>query len=284
VTANHQPGGVIRIVHRDLANPLNGRMREQPYALAYAPSVGKLEIMTAPPDMTLREVPREVAERVRSLPSGPVIGGNLFVNPSIAGFFNKQYTFLMDAIRDSEGGIDRLVVLSAGAGLSGSLSAVEAVLSLGSMQGIHLFHGLQHVQDLPYKERINELASSGALDFTIIESRGAVGNNDETPEEVEVVAAVRRGAIVRNLSPVTRLVPFLPGGQKVYVQHAVGLDLTSPGGILHEKGVALHSTAFVVCGRMALLEESFGILKALLCVESDQECHGMLGRRFFTNI
>jgi hypothetical protein len=146
VTANHQPGGVIRIVHRDPANPLNGRMREQPYALAYAPGVGKLEILTAPPDMTLLEVPREVAERVRSLPSGPVIGGNLFVNPSIAGFFNKQYTFLMDAIRDSEGGIDRLVVMSTGAGLSGSLSAVEAVLSLGSMQGIHLFHGLQHVQ------------------------------------------------------------------------------------------------------------------------------------------
>jgi hypothetical protein len=128
------------------------------------------------------------------------------------------------------------------------------------------------------------LASSGALDLTIVESRGVVGNNDETPEEPGVAAALRRGVVVRDLSPVTRLVPFLPGGQKVYVQHAVGLDLTSPGGILQDKGVVLQNTAFVVCGRMALLEESFAILKALLCVESDQECHGMLGRHFFTNI
>ena len=39
-------------MHRDPANPVSGRMHEQPYALAYAPSEGKLEILTAPPDIT----------------------------------------------------------------------------------------------------------------------------------------------------------------------------------------------------------------------------------------
>ena len=209
----------------------------------------------------------------------------MFLNPSIAGFFNKQWTFLIDAIRDSNGEINCLVVLSTGAGLSGSLSAMEAALSLGaSMQGIHLFHGLQHIQDLPYKERINVLASSSALDVTLIESRGSVDNSDRTEEEAGIVAAVQRGLDVRDLSPVTSLVSFLPAGQKVYVQHAVGLDLTSPGGLLQEKGAVLDNTVFVVCGPMALLEESFSILKALFCLESDQACHNMLGQRFFTNI
>jgi len=281
VIANHQPGGVIRIVHRDPTNPENGRMREQPYALAYAPSAGKLEILTAPPDMTLHQMPREVAERVRSLPSGPIVGGNLFVNPSIGGFFNKEWKFLMDAIQGSEEGINRLVVLSTGAGLSGALSAVEAGLSIG-LQGIHLFHGLQHAQDLPYRKRIDELASSGMLDFAIIESRDLVDSNYSNAQEAGIAAAVQRGIVIRKLSPVTNLDPFLP--QKVYVQHAVGLDLTSSGGVLQEKGAALQNTAFVACGRMALLEESFDILKALFCDQNDQECNDMLGRRFFTNI
>ena len=81
---------------------MSGRVREQPYALAYAPSEGKLEILTAPPDMSLHPVPREVAERVRYLPSGPIADGNLFVNPTIAGFFNKEWTYLVDELKQAE--------------------------------------------------------------------------------------------------------------------------------------------------------------------------------------
>jgi hypothetical protein len=286
VIANHQPGGVIRIVHRDPTNPVSGRMREQPYALAYAPSEGKLEILTAPTDMALHPMVREVAERVRSLPTGPIIGGNLFVNPSVAGFFNKEWGFLMDVIRSSHFTIDRLVILSTGAGLSGALSAVEATIGLG-LKGIHLYHGLRNVQDLPFRERLDELGSSGALALTIIESSVSESSNVGVSQTEGIATATRRGAVIRTLSPVENIKGLLPDGKrKVYVQHAVGLDLTSPGGALLENGATLQNTAFVACGRMALLEESFSILKALLCAETigQEECLGLLGKRFFTNI
>eukprot|EP00242_Pyramimonas_sp_CCMP2087_P017600 CAMPEP_0198206228 /NCGR_PEP_ID=MMETSP1445-20131203/9767_1 /TAXON_ID=36898 /ORGANISM="Pyramimonas sp., Strain CCMP2087" /LENGTH=401 /DNA_ID=CAMNT_0043878841 /DNA_START=154 /DNA_END=1358 /DNA_ORIENTATION=+ len=182
VIANHQPGGVIRIVHRDPTNPVGGRMREQLYALAYAPSEGKLEILTAPTDMALHPTVREVAERVRSLPTGPIIGGNLFVNPIIAVFFNKEWAFLMDVVRSSHFTIDRLVILSKGAGLSRALSAVEATTRLG-LKGIHLYHGLRNVQDLPFRERLEELESSGALALTIIESSVSESSNVGVPNK-----------------------------------------------------------------------------------------------------
>jgi hypothetical protein len=285
VIANHQPGGVIRIVHRDPTNPLSGRMREQPYALAYAPSEGKLEILTAPPDMALHPMVREVAGRVRSLPTGPIIGGNLFVNPSIAGFFNKEWGFLMDVIRTSQVTIDHLVILSTGAGLSGALSAVEATLGLG-LKGIHLYHGLRNVQDLPYRERLDELESSGALDFTIIESSASESSNVGVSQAEGITAATRRGAVICSLPPGENIKSLLPDSKKMYVQHAVGLDLTSPGGALLENGATLQNTIFVACGRMELLEDSFSILKALFCAERSgrEECVGLLGKRFFTNI
>jgi hypothetical protein len=261
-------------------------MREQPYALAYAPSEGKLEILTAPTDMALHPMVREVAERVRSLPTGPIIGGNLFVNPSVAGFFNKEWGFLMDVVRSSHFIIDRLVILSTGAGLSGALSAVEATIGLG-LKGIHLYHGLRNVQDLPFRERLDELESSGALALTIIESSVSESSNVGVSQTEGIATATRRGAVIRTLSPVENIKGLLPDGKrKVYVQHAVGLDLTSPGGALLENGATLQNTAFVACGRMALLEESFSILKALLCAETigQEECLGLLGKRFFTNI
>jgi hypothetical protein len=281
IVENHQPGGVIRIVHRDPANPVSGRMHEQPYALAYAPSEGKLEILTAPPDMSLHPMPREVAERVRSLPSGPISGGNLFVNPSIAGFFNKEWGFLMDVIEGSRGGIDHLVILSTGAGLSGALSAVEATIDIPlGLKGIHLYHGLRSVQDLPYKERLNELVSSQSIDLAIIESSSSSGTLSSKSVSVEIAAAVQRGSSSVNLARV------LADGKKAYVQHVVVADLMPNGGTLFEKGALLENTLFVACGRMALLEDSYRILRSTFCTtnEDNDYCENLLGRHFFTNI
>ena len=293
---NHQPGGVIRIVQRDPADPVSGRVREQPYALAYAPSEGKLEILTAPPDMSLHPIPREVAERVRSLPSGPIAGGNLFVNPSIAGFFNKEWTYLLDEIKAGSGDINRLVVLSTGAGLSGALSAVEAVIALGLLKDIHVYHGLRYVENLPYKDRLNELAISEKIDLAIIESQSSSGmiSSRGGAEPEGIVGALQRGSIASRLVHAVAQ-EEVGGGGKVYVQHAMRADLMpagkagpGSGGALFEKGAALKNTVFVVCGRMALLEDSYSILKSTFCstdTDTESDCDtNLLGRRFFTNI
>ncbi len=264
---------------------MSGRVREQPYALAYAPSEGILEILTAPPDMSLHPIPREVAERVRSLPSGPIADGNLFVNPSIAGFFNKEWTYLLDEIKASRGAINRLVVLSTGAGLSGALSAVEAGIVLRLLKDIHVYHGLRHVENLPYKDRLNELAISEKINLAIIESLSSSGSISSRGVEPEgIVRALQRGGSIASRLVAQEEV----GGGKVYVQHAMGADLMpgkgGPGGALFEKGASLKNTVFVVCGRMALLEDSYSILKSTFCTtESDCDTN-LLGKRFFTNI
>ena len=302
---NHQPGGVIRIVQRDPADPVSGRVREQPYALAYAPSEGKLETLAArPPDMSLHPIPREVAERVRSLPSGPIADGNLFVNPSIAGFFNKEWTYLLDEIKAGSGDINRLVVLSTGAGLSGALSAVEAVIALGLLKDIHVYHGLRNVENLPYKDRLNELAISEKIDLAIIESQSPssdmISSSRGGAEPEGIVGALQRGSIARRLVHAVAQEEVGGGGGKVYVQHAMRADLmpatgnkggpgsAGGGGALYEKGASLKNTVFVVCGRMALLEDSYSILKSTFCsttdTESDCDDTSLLGRRFFTNI
>ena len=63
--------------------------------------VGELEVLTGPPEAHYFFTVTEVARRVRSLPVGPIDDGHgpLYINPSVAGFFNKHYMFLMDALR-----------------------------------------------------------------------------------------------------------------------------------------------------------------------------------------
>ena len=47
-------------------------------------------MLTGPPETHYHPTVTEVAFRVRDLPVGPVAGTPLYINPSVAGFFNIQ--------------------------------------------------------------------------------------------------------------------------------------------------------------------------------------------------
>ena len=144
------------------------------------------------------------------------------------------------------------------------------------------YHGSRYVENLPCKDQLNEFAISKEIDLKIIESRSS-SISSRGAESEGIVGALQRGSIASRLVAQEEV-----GGGKVYVQHAMGADLMpgkgGPGGALFEKGASLKNTVFVVCGRMALLEDSYGILKSTFCTtESDCDTN-LLGKRFFTNI
>lgn len=279
VTAGHQPGGVIRLVHRDPdnwnhTNPEHTRALEQPYALAFALEEGELQILTAPPDKSLHIQARSVAERVRSLPSGPITGGNLYVNPTIAGFFNSQWNFLLPFL-DETPGIENVVLLSTGAGLSGTVSAVQTLLKRSTK--IHLYHGVRRIQDLPFQDYLQEVQSQ--IYLTVVESQPPADSNLGKYAS-GIASAVTRGREQRKLLAGDSLGAGtgMDSGGKLYVQDVVEGEL-SQGRLSFERSV------FVACGRLALLEETKDMLVKTHCGNSaDYGCTQMVGQHFFTNI
>ena len=85
--------------------------------------------------------------------------------------------------------------------MSGALSAVEAVIALGLLKDIHVYHGLRHVENLPYKDRLNELAIYEKIDLAIIESQssGSPSISSTGAEPEGIVGALQRGSIASRL-------------------------------------------------------------------------------------
>ena len=279
IMENHQPGGVIRITH---ISETNGRNREQPYAIAAASAQDyTIEVLTAQPDQSLNIVPRDVAERIRSYPlDNTVISNppNLFVNPSIAGFFNSQWQFLLPAIDEKK--IQHLVLLSTGAGLSGSLSVLAQVLpTIGNkspLKSVHLYHGVRTLEELPYQEKLHDLGTNNlGMQLIVVQSQGE-DNTDTSGKPKTIRQAVMRGDLARQLVA-GKNDKNSASSSKVYVHHVLESDLAN-------SGVALADTVFVACGRLALLDDSKAMLQKLYCKDDDPECSGKLGEHFFTNI
>ena len=181
------------------------------------------------------------------------------------------------------------MILSSGAGLGGALSAVDAVLAEKSRTGkaveIHLYYGLRNVDHLPYRKRLEELASSGSIKLTLVVSGGTDCNKqlEGIPEtEPGIRAAVQRGEVARTLPPSLVMKEFLPSGSRAYTQHIVGLDLTSERGSLRTKDMAWKDTAFVICGRIEILHDTFAILQALS--STNEPDNDLVSDRVFTNI
>lgn len=278
IMENHQPGGVIRITHR---NEKNGRNHEQPYAIAAASAQHHtIEVLTAQPDQSLDIVPRDVAERIRSYPLDNMVISNppnLFVNPSIAGFFNSQWQFLLPAIDERK--IQHLVLLSTGAGLSGSLSVLAKVLptignkSQSPLKSVHLYHGVRTLEELPYQEKLHDLATNNlGMQLIVVQSQGE-DRTDTSDKPKTIRQAVMRGDLARQLVAGKNDKKSV----KVYVHHILESDLTN-------SGVSLADTVFVACGRLALLEDSKAMLQNLYCKGGGSECLAELGEHFFTNI
>lgn len=282
VIENYRPGGVIRISHLDC----HGVPQEMACALASFDTPGSLEILTSPPDPFLKPEPRQVADRIRSLKSGPV--NNLYVNPSISGFFNGNYDYLMDYLQ-THPNITRVVILSTGAGLGGALSAVDAIMEENKSDQddekkpiqIFLYYGLRNLEHLPFRERLEQLAGSGAIQLTLLMSGGDT-NVDACQREnvsLELQAAVERGNASRKLTPVGEMTALMSNTCRPYIQHVVGLDFSSKNGLMKKQGAALENTVFVTIGRLELLRDLPAILKAV-----SGESNKRVSEHVFTNI
>jgi hypothetical protein len=274
IMANHQPGGVVRLQHLDAS----GVAKEQPYALLTDKDgeVGVLEVLVGMPQPGMHSSVVEVAKRVRGLQGGAVSG--LYINPSVSGFFNKRWTFLVDALTQSGSAVNHVVIVSAGSGLSGAMSAINRILSsfMPPSPQLHLYHGLRHVRYLPYRRQLKTLQENG-MKFTLVPS-----SKDSVKDDM-FNRALERGMQLsaRVAAQQTLVSPFLTGPKKAYVQHALGMDLAT--GSLKRAGASMNSTAVIICGRVELLRETQLILAAL-CREHGSDCTDFVEGRVFTNI
>ena len=285
VIQDYRPGGVIRITQLDD----KGIPQEMACALAGFDTPGELQLwMARPPDedasSSLRPEPRLVADRLWNLKaSGPV--SNLYVNPTISGFFNGKYQYLMEYLKEHEE-ISHVVLLATGAGLGGALSAVEAIVAANNNKKnisckpiqIYVYYGLRNLDHLPCRNRLEQLASTGAIQLTLVVSGDPENNIDGQMKNlsVELQTAVERGIASGKLKPVKKMADFMSSSSRPYTQHVVGLDFSSKNGRL--RGAPLENTIFIDCGRVELLYDTSAILKAL---SGDSE---RISEHVFTNI
>eukprot|EP00931_Biecheleriopsis_adriatica_P091713 TRINITY_DN65597_c0_g1_i1.p1 TRINITY_DN65597_c0_g1~~TRINITY_DN65597_c0_g1_i1.p1 ORF type:complete len:500 (+),score=88.64 TRINITY_DN65597_c0_g1_i1:41-1540(+) len=273
VMRDHRPGGVVR-VQRPSSSAWGSRPLEQPYALANDKDtgvVGELEVLTGKPEAGYHETVTEVAHHVRSLSVGP-LEAPLYINPSIAGFFNKKYMFLMDALDES---VTDVIMIATGAGLSGVRSAIASLLHRPKTR-VHLYYGLRDVRQLPYRSLLEGWAAS--LTFTLLISSAEPLARQAT--ETGIQAAMARGEALKELAAGrAQGAALLPASGKLYVQHALGLDLTE--GALKRDGAGLQNSAVVICGRSELLLDTEQILQAACTFP---ECADLLKTRVFMNI
>eukprot|EP00930_Biecheleria_cincta_P058983 TRINITY_DN44759_c0_g1_i1.p1 TRINITY_DN44759_c0_g1~~TRINITY_DN44759_c0_g1_i1.p1 ORF type:complete len:486 (-),score=86.62 TRINITY_DN44759_c0_g1_i1:400-1857(-) len=272
VMRDHRPGGVVRL-QRPSSSAWGNRLVEQPYALANDKEsgvVGELEVLAGKPEAEYFQTVTEVARHVRSLPEGP-LEIPLYINPSIAGFFNKKHAFLMDALDDS---ITDVIMVATGAGLSGVRTAIASLLQRPKMR-VHLYYGLRDARQLPYRQLIKGWTSSMTFTLLVSSSESAARQG---PEE-GIQAAIARGQALKKLAGRMQSSMSLPASRKFYVQHALGLDLAE--GSLKDRGTSLLNSIVVICGRSELLLDTEQILQAACALPN---CSGLLKERIFMNI
>lgn len=272
VMQDHRPGGVVR-VQRPSYSAWGQRPLEQPYALANDKKsgvVGELEVLAGKPEAEYFETVTEVARHVRSLPEGRV-EAPLYINPSIAGFFNKRYVFLMDALDDS---ITDVILIATGAGLSGVRTAIASMLQRPKTR-VHLYYGLRDAQQLPYSALLETWTAS--MTFTLLVS--SLESAAHQRPEKGIQAAIARGEALKSLAGSRLSSPVLPLSGKIYVQHALGLDLVE--GALKNTGTSLLNSVVVICGRSELLLDTERILQAACALP---QCADLMKERIFMNI
>jgi len=295
VVADHRPGAVVRLAKRDS----KGVARDMAAVLATPKTPGELDILTGPPDPSLRPGVRYVAERVRAMASGTVEPAELYVNPVISGFFNKEWTFLMDLLEEKKGKVQHVVICCTGAGLGGALSTVEAIWEQNETQRkevkkqkvhVHLYYGVRNIGHIPMRERLEKLVLSGAVHLTILASenteKSASRSNNDITKDFAHVAATKGSALRSRAVDPTRADRIVLGESKsIHVQHAVGLDFLS-GGKLQTSGATFENTAFVLCGRAEILDGAPSILDGLCRSSScdDDICKNVGTQLTFTNV
>jgi hypothetical protein len=227
-----QDHGVHVHVHDAAAND-EDRIFESVFAIAQCDTPGEIQVLVARPDPSLRWEVRRVAELLRA-PASPSDGAladhshttpkgphrpTFYINPAISGFYNSRYEYIMDeveraSISDKDSGdddrekgstIEDVVVVATGSGLSGALSAVEALVSRNQSilnkattnnKGrrastsapirIHLYYGLRDVNNLSYADRLGKLVQSGSIQLTLVQSKDkhVSRSGEQSPEAI----------------------------------------------------------------------------------------------------
>jgi hypothetical protein len=248
VLENYRPGSVVRIQTKerlsqdhvlDAANDEDG-IFESVFAIAQCDTPGEIQVLVARPDPSLRWEVRRVAELLRATAS-PSDGQSqtlsddshttpkghhrptFYINPAISGFYNSRYEYLMDEVErvnsDKDSGDDRekgstiedVVVVATGSGLSGALSAVEALVSRNQSilnkattknKGrrassapirIHLYYGLRDVNNLSYADRLGKLVQSGSIQLTLVQSKQKYVSRSAEQSSEAIIDAEKRG-------------------------------------------------------------------------------------------
>ena len=221
-----RPGGILRLHYspskkrrkehdanskkKQHAEDETHRLYEMSCAVASANTPGQLDILVAKPDPSMRPEVRKIAELLRSTSksSSSFHVQDLYANPSISGFFNTRYEYLLQVfdkhnnnrvLTSSSPKINNLVFVSSGAGLAGVLPAVEAIVfnkddrnkshlaSAGDKEDhgndivdtVHLFHQVCDYSQLPYKDRIERLLETGKVKLTLIETSPTSSRNNK---------------------------------------------------------------------------------------------------------
>merc|ERR1712060_841159 len=142
---------------------------------------------------------------------------------------------------------------------------------MSPMPKLHLYHGLRHLSDLPYRQQLGTLEGKGTSLTLVLSSKG--NDRDDTFK-----LALERGFQLSALAAeeTSFVSQFMKISKKTYVQHVVGMDLAA--GSLKRAGVSVKSTAVIICGRAELLREVPLVLESL-CHDQGFECEDFLARR-----
>lgn len=165
-----------------------------------------------------------------------------------AGFFNKHYRFLLDALED-DAQVAHVAMVATGAGLSGVRTAL-ATLGREGGKSLHLYYGLRDVRHLPYRGLLARWVAAGEIELTLL-----VSSTDDTAHEApepEIAAAIAAGQKLRAQHT---------GVGKMYAQHALHQSFVD--GSLSKAGATLRNTAVVICGRSELLLDTETLLARL---------------------
>ncbi|KAG8462544.1 hypothetical protein KFE25_010369 [Diacronema lutheri] len=315
--------------------------------------VAYLELLSGPTrsDGGLHPSVTDVARRLRALPAGRTVMGGLqpadarapsssggesastsapphdaalWVYPTLSGFSNGKYKFLLDALgAGAYSPVAHVFVVATGSGLFGAESAVTSLEALrrahppGAAASprvhVHVLHGVRTMSDVPPEARpiVARWALGGArggVTLTIVASAvGGGGGGGAWPDATPALAgalraALDRGAALRARSATTAPAPL--GGRAspsaaapFYVQRALAaIFRTRPRGSLraaHDDGASdfAHganesNSAFVGCSRPQVLDQLAVVWKDAVCAGARDvgACAQLAAERVFVNV
>jgi hypothetical protein len=276
VVKDYKPGCVVRLSMKDE----KGNVFDMACAIPHIDQVGQLDMLVAPANPSLAWEVRHICDTLRGMDTGSHDNKwNMKVNPLIAGFQNGYWVDMMNALKkDAE--VENMVIVSTGSGLSGALSAVEALVSKTTKKRkITWYHGLRDLKGIPFSDRLEKLIQNGQVELIVLESRYTKNDDTSTNVSPGIAAAAQRGRATQETIQKSRGLFTL--GKKVYVQDAIEWDLS-----LSDTD-ALHKTAFVICGSLNVMESVRAVCLQLLQLHGcfDDKIHKkLLNERIFLNI